>query len=119
MAGICLFVFFVLTLRCLSADGTENLPSDKVSSETSSVELMANDNCTAPEPVVSDSKLRWRASVNNQSVFLPGEKAEFVCNEGFRQVGWLPTLTCQNNGTWSSRMSDIEDLNASESHLGE
>lgn len=119
MAGICLFVSFVTTLMCLSADGTENLPVDKPSSETSSVELMANDNCTAPEAVVSDSRLKWRVNVNNQSVFVPGEKAEFVCNEGFRQVGWLPTLTCQKNGTWSSRVSDIEDLKASESYLGE
>ena len=118
MADIFLFVSFVITSRCLSADGTENLPSDKASFGTSSVELMAYDNCTAPKPILPDSKLKWRVSVNNQSVFLPGEKAEFVCNEGFRQIGWLPTLTCQKNGTWNPRMSDIEDFKASESDLG-
>ena len=115
MAGIFLFVSFVISSRCLTADGTENLPSDKAFFDTNPVESMACNNCTAPKPVVPDSKPKWRVNAYNQSVFLPGEKAEFVCNEGFRQVGWLPTLTCQDNGTWSPRMSDIEDFKASES----
>lgn len=119
MAGIILFVSLVITFKCLSAERNENLPSDKASFDTSPVELMANNNCTEPKPVVSDSKLKWRVNVYNQSVFLPGEKAEFVCHDGFRQVGWLPTLTCQKNGTWSPRKSDIEDFKASENDLGE
>ena len=120
MAGIILFVSSAMASCCLAADGTENLPSDKASFDTGRVQLMASDNCTAPKkPIVSDSELKWRANVYNQSVFLPGEKAEFVCNRGYRQVGWLPTLTCQKNGTWSPSLSDIEDFKASGSELGE
>lgn len=118
MASIILFVSLAVASSCLAADGTENLPSDKASFDTGRVQLVAYDNCTAPRPIVSDSELKWRVNVYNQSVFLPGEKAEFVCNKGFRQAGWLPTLTCQKNGTWSSSLSDIEDFKASESDLG-
>ena len=115
MVAIVLFVPLAVASCCLAADGTENLPSDKGSLGTGRVQLMAYNNCTPPNPVVSDSRLKWRVNVYNQSVFLPGEKAEFVCNEGFRQVGWLATLTCQKNGTWSPSLSDIEDFKASES----
>ena len=115
MAGILFLVFLVLTSKRLSADGAESLPSF----DSSPVELMANKNCSAPEPVVSGSTLKWRSGVYNQSVFLPGEKAEFVCKEGFRQIGWLQTLACQANGTWSSSSSDFEeDFKASESVFG-
>lgn len=116
MAAIILFVSLAVASCCLAADGTENLPSDKGSFGTGRVQLiMAYNNCTAPaKPIVSNSRLKWRVNVYNQSVFLPGEKAEFVCNKGFRQVGWLATLTCQKNGTWSPSLSDIEDFKASE-----
>ena len=115
MAAIILFVSLAVASCCFAADGTENLPSDKGSFATGRVQLMAYNNCTAPaKPIVSNSRLKWRVNVYNQSVFLPGEKAEFVCNKEFRQVGWLATLTCQKNGTWSPSLSDIEDFKASE-----
>lgn len=77
-------------------------------------------NCSAPKPVVPHTELKWRTDVYNQSVFLPGEEAEFVCKEGFRQIGWLQALTCQENGTWTLRSSDIEDdFKSSERTYGE
>lgn len=120
MAGIFSLVFLVITSKCLLADGAESFPSDEASFDTSSVGLTAKNNCSAPKPVASGSTLKWRSGVSNQSVFLPGEKAEFVCKEGFRQIGWLQTLTCQSNGTWTSSSSDIEeDFKSSERAFGE
>lgn len=120
MAGIFSLVFLIISLKCSAADGAESFPSDEASFDSSPVELTAKNNCSAPKPVVSGSSLKWRLGVSNQSVFLPGEKAEFVCKEGFRQIGWLQTLTCQSNGTWASSSSDFkEDFKASESALGE
>ena len=66
-------------------------------------------NCGPPKPFQNNTELKWRPGARNQSVFLPGEKAVFVCKKGFRQIGWLQTLTCQMNGSWLLRSSSIED----------
>lgn len=66
-------------------------------------------NCGPPKPFQNNTELKWRPGVRNQSVFLPGEKAVFVCKKGFRQIGWLQTLTCQMNGSWLLRLSSIKD----------
>ena len=121
MAGIFPLVFLVISSICLSADIAESLPSNEASFDTSPIGLTAKKNCSAPKPVVPHSVLKWRTGVHiNQSAFLPGEKAEFVCKEGFRQIGFLQTLTCQNNGTWESSSSYFEEnFKASESKFGE
>ena len=102
-----------LLMICLSVDITGSLqPYERSSSSFQSM----SKNCTAPKPVVPGAILKWQAGRDN-SVFVAGEKAEFVCKEGYRQIGWLKTLTCQKNGNWSSSFGD--DFKTSESASGE
>ena len=88
----------------LSFNLTESLSTNKRVAFTVQSSLR---NCTAPKPIVAGAMLKWRAG-RDGSVFMPGEKAQFVCKEGYRQVGWLQILTCQNDGNWTSR-SSFED----------
>ena len=71
-------------------------------------------NCTRPKPPTAGAMLKWQAGRDN-NIFVPEEKAEFVCQDGFRQIGWLETLICQSNGNWSSRFSFEDDFKSSES----
>ena len=105
-----------LLIICLSVVSKGNLQPDERSS--SSFESTPAKNCSSPKPPIADAMLKWRAGRDN-NVFQPGEKAEFVCNEGFRQIGWLETLTCQNNGNWSSNSYVEDDFKSSESASGE
>lgn len=101
---------------CLSFNLTESLSTN----ERLALTLQSSSrNCTAPKPIVVGAMLKWRAGRDNND-FMPGEKAEFVCKEGYRQVGWLQILTCQNDGNWTSR-SAFEDaqFKLSESPSGE
>ena len=103
-----------LIIICLTVDITESVPADERS--PSSFQSTSK-NCTTPKPVVDGAILKWQAGRDN-SVFLPGEKAEFVCKEGYRQIGWLKTLTCQKDGSWSSQTSIDDDFKPSESVSG-
>lgn len=103
-------------LICLSIDMTESLQRG----ERSALTLQSTSkNCTKPKPTSAGAMFKWQAGRDN-NVFVPGEKAEFVCQDGFRQIGWLETLTCQKDGNWSARSGpSFEDDFKSESSSGE
>lgn len=90
-----------LFLICTLVDLTECLGVDD---ESASNLQTTSKNCSKPKPVVEGAMLKWQDD-HPDGVFKPGEKAEFVCKKGYRQIGWLKSLTCQTNGSWSSRSS--------------
>lgn len=99
-----------LLIICLALDIIGCLqPNTEFSSP--SVDSLQEKNCSAPKPPVANAMLKWRPGCNN-NIFVPGENAEFVCKEGFRQIGWLDTLRCERNGTWSSK-SSVEEFKLS------
>lgn len=97
-----------LLIICLAVDIIGCLQPN---TEFSSPSVDSLKNCTAPKPPVANAMLKWRPGCNN-NIFVPGENAEFVCKEGFRQIGWLDTLRCERNGTWSSK-SSVEEFKSS------
>ena len=66
-----------------------------------SMNQLVDSNCTPPELMDPNSMLKWRRGRSN-NVFLPGEKAEFVCKKGYRQIGWLTAFICQKDGSWKT-----------------
>ena len=107
MVAIFLLLCLLLNSSCRLICGIERLPSNEAS--VKSTHVTSTINCGPPKPFQNNTELKWRPGVRNQSVFLPGEKAVFVCKKGFRQIGWLQTLTCQMNGSWLLRSSSIKD----------
>ncbi|PFX32383.1 uncharacterized protein LOC111320993 [Stylophora pistillata] len=107
MAAIFLLLFLLLNSSRRLIFGIERLASNEVPFKSRNVGSTTN--CGPPKPFEDNTELKWRPNARNQSVFLPGENAEFVCKKGFRQIGWLQTLTCQKNGSWSPRSSSIRD----------
>ena len=105
-----------LLIICSSVDSKRNLQPHKRS--LSSFDSTPAKNCTSPTPPIADAMLKWRAG-NNNNIFQPGDKAEFVCKEGFRQIGWLETLTCQNDGNWSFNSYVEDDFKSSKGASGE
>ena len=42
----------------------------------------------------------------NSSSFHRGDKVEFVCKDGYKQVGQLKSFICQGDGKWNESTSD-------------
>ena len=103
MDAIFLLLCLLLNSSCRLICGIERLPSNEAS--VKSTHVTSTINCGPPKPFQNNTELKWRPGARNQSVFLPGEKAVFVCKKGFRQIGWLQTLTCQTNGSEKGSIS--------------
>lgn len=66
-----------------------------------------NDTCSTQQlkSPVDGAILKSPQKGNNSSV-VRGGKAEFVCKDGYRQVGQLKSFVCQGHGNWTESPSN-------------
>lgn len=96
------FALFFIEIANASVQSLENREGNSLS-RTKRLLIANNGTCSTEKLLRLHSPvgaiLKPRQQGNNNS-FHFGEKAEFVCKDGYRQVGELQSFICQVDDTW-------------------
>lgn len=72
-----------------------------------------NNTCSTQQLKSIDGAILKSPKEGNNSSIPRGEKVQFVCKDGYRQVGKLKSFVCQGDGNWtesSPKQTGKEDV---------